>query len=309
MSAYLINGRRLAPDDADFAAALAVAHASRSRPLCLCGPARPEMYVAHLGATFRVKRMPGSGSRHAPTCASYETADVLLRAAQDSAIVTLPATGETLLRLDFALQRTEPRYGAPHPDGDSHHGRSGRGLTLRELLHYLWHEAGLTEWHPSFAGRRSWATVRRRLTRAAKGKIACRRRLEDALYVPEPFYPERSADIAARRKTRWARPAMPPQGGRSLLLLVAELKELATTRLGSIAVIKQVPDQSFALSEELYRRTIEHFQHELLLWEKSASLHMIIIATFAVTSSGPPAAEELALMPTNAQWLPHLCVA
>jgi hypothetical protein len=304
MSAYWIDGRRLAPDDEDFAAALATAHASRTRPRCLCGPSKPEMYVAHLGATFRVKRMPGSGSRHAPTCSSYEPTSLPSSAGHENAIVTRPDTGETLLKLDFALSRAQPGYGDTRTDDDSHGRPAGRGLTLEGLLRYLWDEAGLTQWQASFAGRRSWATVYRRLTRAARGKIASRKRLEHVLYIPEPFYAHGSTEIAARRKARWAAVIAPARGARSLLLLIAELKELASTRLGAIAVVKQVPEKSFTMSDDLYRRATKHFQHLLLLWDNSASVHMMIVATFAVSGTGGPTIEDLALMPTNAQWLP-----
>ena len=72
MSAYLIGSQRLTPRDACFADALAAAHAERHRPLCLCLTEGVAMYVARVGAGFIVKRMPGTGSLHAPDCISYE---------------------------------------------------------------------------------------------------------------------------------------------------------------------------------------------------------------------------------------------
>ena len=69
---YLIQGRRYSPDDEGFADALAAAHAAHLRPLCLCLVRGIEMYVARLSDSFIVKRMPYTGSHHAPDCPSYE---------------------------------------------------------------------------------------------------------------------------------------------------------------------------------------------------------------------------------------------
>jgi len=55
------------------------------------------MYVARLGEGFIVKRMPDTGSHHAPDCPSYEPPAELSGLGQvlGSAITEDPATGET----------------------------------------------------------------------------------------------------------------------------------------------------------------------------------------------------------------------
>jgi len=65
------------------------------------------------------------------------------------------------------------------------------------------------------------------------------------------------------------------------MLLIGEVKEIVPARFGYVAFIKHVPDQSFALGEDLYRRMARHFEQELLLWGGSATLHMVMIASFA----------------------------
>ena len=71
-TAYLIGGQRLRTDSSGFAEAISAAHAEHHRPRCLCLLDGIEMYVARLGDGFIVKRLPNTGSHHAPDCPSYE---------------------------------------------------------------------------------------------------------------------------------------------------------------------------------------------------------------------------------------------
>ena len=117
MSTYLIFGRAVAADDEAFRAALAEAHAQRHRPLCMCrqqgvdGIGGVEMYVARLDHGFLVKRMPFTGSEHAPDCASYEPpADLSgLGHVMGSAIVEDPVSGVTSLKLGFSMSKVGAR--------------------------------------------------------------------------------------------------------------------------------------------------------------------------------------------------------
>jgi hypothetical protein len=71
------------------------------------------MYVARLGASdgYIVKRMPDTGSHHAPDCPSYEPPAEVSGLGQvlGSAITEDPATGETTLKLDFPMSKMPGR--------------------------------------------------------------------------------------------------------------------------------------------------------------------------------------------------------
>ena len=307
MSAYLMGDQRLTRHDACFDDALAAAYGERHRPLCLCTTEGVAMYVARVGASFIVKRMPGTGSLHAPDCFSYEPPAELSGLAHviGSAITENPETSTTSLKLGFAMSRNGTRS-IEHQCGDGADSAIDRGakLTLRGLLHYLWDQAELTRWHPGFAGRRSWATVRRHLYSATEGKFARGRALHARLYIPEVFKVERREEINARRSLHWMQ-AMPTVGGaRQLMLLIGEVKEIMPSRFGSKALVKHVPDQPFALSGQLYESIASRFEQELSLWSASDGLHMVMIATFGLNDAGIPTIEELSLMPANAQWIP-----
>jgi hypothetical protein len=306
-SAYQIAGQRFRTDSSGFAEAIATAHAEHLRPRCLCLRDGIEMYVARLGDGFIVKRMPNSGSKHAPDCPSYEPPAEFSGLGQvlGSAITEDPATGETTLKLGFSMSRINGRSTIPASGSAADSVESdGTKLTLRGLLHYLWDQAELTRWHPGFAGKRSWATVRRHLLQAAENKFARGGPLAAKLYIPEVFSVEHRDAINVRRMAHWAHAITPHGKPRQLILLIAEVKEIVPARYGFKAVIRHVPDQAFSLDEQLYRRLGRRFEAELSLWAAIDTLRMLMIATFCVSARGIPTIEELSLMPVSSDWLP-----
>ena len=265
------------------------------------------MYVARLGDGYIVKRMPDTGSHHAPDCPSYEPPAEFsgLGHLLGSAITEDPVTGETTLKLDFPLSKLPGRTQMPASGNDTDSvATDGRKLSLRGLLHYLWDQAELTRWHPGFAGKRSWATVRRHVLQAADHKIARGQALQSRLYVPEVFSVEQRDAINARRLAQLAHVVASPGIPQKLMLMIAEVKEIVSARYGYKAIVKHVPDQAFAVDELLYRRLGRHFDAELAMWGASDALRMMMIATFEVSTAGLPTIMELSLMPVTPQWLP-----
>jgi len=307
MAAYLFGTTRIASDDEGFAVALAAAHADRLRPRCLCLIEGIEMYVAHLGEGFIVKRMPNTGSRHAPDCPSYELPPESSGLGQvlGTAIKEDLATGETTLQLGFSMSKLGSRTTVPAPGSPSDSVASdGSRLSLRGLLHYLWDQAELTRWQPGFAGKRTWGTVRKHLLLAAEHKIARGEALRSRLYIPEVFSVEQRDELNMRRIAQWHHAVAAPGKPQHLMLLIAEVKEIAPARYGFKAVIKHVPDQAFAIDEQLYRRLGRRFGAELAIWGAAEDIHMVMIATFSIGAAGVPAIVELSLMPVTPQWLP-----
>ena len=304
---YLFGGSRLSSEDEAFADTLAAAHADRQRPKCLCLVQGIEMYVARLGEGFIVKRMPGTGSRHEPDCLSYEPPSEASGLGQvlGTAIREDPSTGETALRLGFSMSKLSGRTTMPASGSPSDSVASdGSKLSLRGLLHYLWDQSGLTRWQPGFAGKRSWGTVRKHLLLAAENKVARGEALRSRLYIPEPFSIEQREVLSARRVAQWSHAVATPGKPQHLMLLIGEAKEIVPARYGFKGVIKHVPDQAFALDEQLYRRLGRRFDSELALWASTDTVHMVVIATFGVSEAGIPTIGEMSLMPVTTQWLP-----
>ena len=310
-TAYDIDGQRWVKDTPGFTEAIARAFDQRLRPRCLCrrNPDGQgiEMYVARFMDSYIVKRMPETGSQHAPDCPSHEPPAEFSGLGQvlGSAITENLTTGETTLKLDFPLTKMPSRSQMPPAGGDSDSvATDGTKLSLRGLLHYLWDQAELTRWHPGFAGKRTWATVRRHLLQAAEHKLARGAALRVRLYVPEPFSIDKRDEINARRLAQWHNAMAAPGKPQQLMLLICEVKEIAAARFGFKAVVKHVPDQAFAVDEQLYRRLAGRFESELTLWGAAEDIHMVMVATFGVSGSGVPTIQELCLMPVTRHWLP-----
>jgi Protein of unknown function (DUF1173) len=302
-----IEGTPLTPSSPGFAEAIAQAYSRRRRPRCLCCPEGVEMYVARLGDGYIVKRMPETGSRHAPDCSSFEApADISgLKHLLGSAIKEDPNTGMTTLRPGFSLSKRPARTTPTQPRSLSSTATGAvTRLSLRGLLHYLWNQAEMTRWHPGFEGRRSWGTVRRQLLRAAEQMLICGEPLATRLYVPEPFRVEQRDAIIARRRGVWACAGGSGAGRQRLLLLIAEVKEIAPARHGHKVVIKHVPDVAIALDDSLYHQLPQRCGQELELWSASDSIRMLMIATLTISDAGLPHIVELSLMTVTAQWLP-----
>ena len=66
---YFIRGVTLLATDPGLQEALSRVYESSERPRCMCVRGGVEMYIAKHGE-YVIKRMPGTGSRHAPECAS-----------------------------------------------------------------------------------------------------------------------------------------------------------------------------------------------------------------------------------------------
>lgn len=307
---YEIGGKPFSVDHPHLAAALAAAHASKQYPRCMCVPAGVQMYVARLPGWhggYLVKRMPNTGSQHAPSCPSFEPPAETSGLGQvlGSAIKEDPATGQTALRLGFPLIKFPDRGGAPPQPGVSDSvSTDGTRLSLRGLLHYLWDQAELTHWRPGFAGKRNWATVRRHLLRAAAGKTVGGGALLPRLYIPEIFSVAESDAINARRLAQWARFEALPGGPQPLMLLIGEVKDIIPARYGFKAVVKHVPDLGFSLDEGIYRRMGRRFETALAMWSARDDIHMLIIATFTGGLRSTPAIQELSLLPATSTWLP-----
>lgn len=303
----MIGGQIFQAGTPGFADTVAEAYAEHRRPRCLCRPGGIEMYIARLNGGYVVKRMPETGNQHAPECPSFELpADLSgLSGLLGGAIVENPVSGETLLRLNFPLSKGPERTAQPGAlsAAGSAAARTSR-LSLRGLLHYMWDQADLTHWRPAFEGKRSWATVRRHLLRAAEQKIACGNPLLDRLYVPEVFTVDQLEAINARRRTSWVDATAQPSRSQQLMLVIAEVKGIVPGHRGYWAVIKHIPGIAFSIEHSLYRVIGRSFGQELDLWSASDNIHMVMAATFSLNAAGIPAISRLCLLPVTKQWLP-----
>lgn len=306
MTEYRFDDVIVAADASDLPQYLAEFHGGKIRPLCLCQPDGVPMYIAKLGEHYIIKRMPNSGSAHAPECPAYEPPAELsgLGEVKGQAIQEDAESGVTTLRLDFSL-KTQAGRKAPAPSGqESDTVRTdGAKLTLRGVLHYLWDEAGLTRWYPAMEGKRNWYVVRKYLMQAAFAKEAKQVPLHQSLYIPETFASDREAEITQRRIAKMATLAAPGRT-RPLMIAIGEVKEIALARYGYKLVVKHLPGFPFMLDEQLHDRMEKRFANALALWNGMDDAHLVFIGTFGLGPTGIASLVELSLMTVTANWLP-----
>jgi hypothetical protein len=308
MRRFKIRGEICGDDAAILQGALAAAHERRERPLCMCREEGLPMYIARMGGQYVIKRMPLTGGGHDPSCDSYESPYELsgLGPLMGGAIQVDPDSGMAALKLDFSLSKTGSRAASQQigQDPDSVSGEAKK-LSLRGLLHYLWHEAELTVWTSLWTGKRHWWNVQWHIREAAKQMIVKGRPLAETLYVPEAFRVDRKEEIEKRRAEALAPAVSPASGPRRLMVLIGEVKEFEPARVGRKLVVRHMPSFPFMVDEGLHRRLRARFEREFSLWEADDRSHLMAIATFGLNPAGLAVIEEIAVMAVTENWIPY----
>ncbi len=305
---YLLNNTHLDLNTHDVQDTLQAAHKHGLRPLCQCKRPYPEMYIAHHGGKFIVKRMPSTGMDHAPDCGSFMPPDELsgLAQVQGTAIAENVEDGTTTLRLDFPLSIRGKRAAPPPPSsGEATEAKSpDRKLTLTSLLHFLWHEADLVKWVPAMEGKRWWGVIQTALLTAAANKTAKQKSMASKLFIPDPFHKDRIEVAARRRNTFFNGLVNSPSNATALGIVIAEFKAIEPTRLGARFVFKHMPDCNFFADADLVKKFERVFEDQLELADMRPDTHIIIIGTFSMSKGGYPVLHDIGMMLTTAQWIP-----
>jgi len=315
MRAYFIEkltgARRLLPTDSDFQVILGKAYAQQLRPACACRQDSPvELYVAKISArnAYELRRMPGAGTRHTSECDHYEPPEGLsgLAQVQGHAILEHLETDVVDLKLDFALSKMASRTLPTPKDTPADSVKSdGTKLTLRGLLHYLWHEAGFDKWYPAMTGKRTYGTFYKYLNHAAAGKMAKSQPLAEMLYIPEPFDAARQRESISRRMLRLTQLGGSTRAVTKLGLVVGEVYEFRPSQFGHQLIFTNALDCPFRVNEDLYKRIVKHFEAALSVWDQHLQdTHLVLIGTFVVDATGMPTLNEVAVMNVTANWIP-----
>ncbi|NRQ18323.1 DUF1173 domain-containing protein [Ensifer sesbaniae] len=306
MRNFTIGDQTLDESSQEFRALLPHAYEQRLRPMCMCKEPPVAMYIARLEDQYLIKRMPLSGRDHDPACASYEPPYELsgLGPLIGNAI-QIDASGKADLKLDFSLTKRGPRSapGAPAEAAEPSVRSEPKKLSLRAMLHYLWEAGELTDWRSTWAGRRGWGRVRTSLINAASQMTARGGPLSDMLFVPEVFHAEDKDGIAARRAAALKGVQATGSGPRKLMMIVAEVKEFSAAREGHKIVVRHLPFP-LMIEDGAWRRLAARYETELELWRSNEAFHLMVIATFGISTAGIASVEEVSLMVVNEHWLP-----
>ena len=307
MRQFLIGNQAFDDSSPEFLPQLERAYEQKLRPLCQCREPPVPMYIARMDGQFLVKRMPLSGRQHDPGCLSYDPPYELsgLGPLIGNAIQIDAATGAAMLRLDFSLSKRGNRSTSTSSSSEpSEAVRSEpKKLSLRAMLHYLWDMGELTEWTSLWAGRRGWGRVRSSLLTAARQMTVRGGPLSDILFVPEVFHQEDKEGISARRAAMLAGAQAVGPGPRKLMMIVAEVKEFSPARNGQKILVRHLPFP-LMIDEGAWKRLNARYETELELWRSNEEFHLVVVATFGISSAGIASVEEVAMMVVNVNWIP-----
>jgi hypothetical protein len=250
-----IGGEVLEARDSKLQETLERVYSKNIRPRCLCAPGGVEMYVARHWR-FVVKRLPGSGKSHHPTCPAYELDPRQSGLADLGGAVTERSGGQFLLRVDFPWTRSS-RSGAGRERAEARAGvttqRPIKRMSLQALTHFLFDQAGFNRWSPAMEGKRSQGVLQRHLDRAAADLIVQGVSLADRLYVPEPFTEAGRLAVAQRRREKLSF-LQPCEGRYPLGIVIGEFKQVEHGTGGARVWIKHMPDAPLLVARSTWER-------------------------------------------------------
>lgn len=178
---------------------LKASHGLEDRPHCDCRQKGRKLEVTiHRRETeggkvvrYHLARMKNEGRLHRESCAFYEMdPDASGAAGYVSGVIDEREDGTTHLRLSRSLRIAQRRSTVDEAPPAVAGGRAGkatrRAMTELGLLNLIWEKAGLTLWHPGFAGKREMWRVAHRLQEAAETIVCGRTDLHKQLAVIVP---------------------------------------------------------------------------------------------------------------------------
>lgn len=305
MARYLFLNYESSSEAPNWQTVLLRAHSAKIQPACLCRYGeRPPMVIAKRRDQCVIRRMPNTGSLHAPFCDHYTPPPELSGIGQvsGSAVREDAESETTVLSLDFALTKGQARPKGAEADTEHESVRSdGTKLTMRATLHYLYDQATLTRWSPKMAGRRSWNVIRRELLKAAADKRAKGVALSDLIFIPESFNLDDAQGIAERRASSLARLSASPS---NRMMIIAPLKNIEQARFGYKVTLRHLPDMPLACNEDIHRRLHRVFATQLALWGQLEHSHLLLTGTISLAPGGLHTLESACLTNVDSAWIP-----
>lgn len=308
MTEYALKSGELLPsvDSDEYMPFIANAHANRERLMCLCTQPPVQMYIAKILDNYYIKRMPDTGSLHSVNCKSYEEpAGLTGRGELDpSSIKTDAESGETKLKIDFSLSKMSGTRAPIEPSNAEQKVVTAdpSKLSIRAMYHYLLDESGLSYIDDK---KRFWPMMRSGLLSAAESLNTKNIALSERIFIPEPFKLD-DKDNIQHRLTRFMNTLKPSGHAKqtSLGILIGEVKAFDEARFGYKIVIKHLPSFPFFIDEKSYEKLYKTFEYELSAFECIENMHLICVATFALSPSGHATIDSITLIASDRHWIP-----
>ena len=252
-----VKGRIFDGSDPELQTALDCVYETPERPRCMCVDGGVDLYISKRPSGYCLARMPGTGSKHHPTCPDYEPNPGVSGRGALMGDAIIEKSAELLeLHIGFSLSKSTGRAiprGEPTPPKDVHTAK--RRLSLQSVLHLLYENARFNRWYPGMDGMRNQGVLCKYLTEAAEHIVVRGEPLSRRLYVPEPFNAERKDDIAARRREKLAFLNSTKDGAEFPFgLMIGEFKEMQASTSSRKVIIKHMPDTPLYIDDKAWER-------------------------------------------------------
>ena len=251
--------------------------------------------------------MPDTGSRHHPSCISYEPAPQQSGLGELIGEAVLESAGAVELRVDFpwCRQASGRMAGGRTPADPGEVKAAHRRMSLRALVHFLFERAGFNRWSPAMEGKRTQAVLHKYLMRAAEQVHAKGIVLGERLYVPEPFQESTRLEVAERRRQRLG-VLRPADGVAPLAMLLAEFKVAEVCAGGCRVWLKHMPDVPLLAAAKTWERIARAYA--AVLEARDADLgqrvHAVMAALIRARREHTYEIDTATLMLASEQWIP-----
>lgn len=324
MTAYEIDNRAYAEDDAELRAALKRAHGGDLRPLCLCRPfsAKLPMVIEHRTATnhnvnrqdipghdlYILRRMPGRGHEHSPACRHYEAPEGLSGRTEHlgGAIRTDDEGAHHTLRLAFPLSHKEKAAASDEamtPGDASKPRKRFARLSLLGFLHHVLETAELHKMHKGLHVKRTWNVMRGRILETMRAQATSRYRdLAAFTFVPRIFSPEHKDELFRE----WRAVERKAGAEKRSILLFAELKDIDAGQI----TFKHLPQRRFALKPDAQKPFLDALERitGLMTGPRGAG-HVIACAVVTVGEGDALSIIDIAMTAATPHWIPFVSMA
>jgi hypothetical protein len=277
-------------------------------PRCMCaGGEGVPLYIARK-RSYYLARMPGTGAQHASFCPFYEAPSDLSgqQIYRPSAIQELD-DGILSVKLSDGLgvRTASESVSASSASETYSDGKRGK-LSIIGILNLLWERAGLNQWYPAMAGKRSYGVLYKYLRAAAEQVVVKDSNLLNYLYVPEPFVESKAAEIARAAEHTLYHLLIDRSGRPKRGMVVGLVRRIFRTKYGYGLQLKHAPgDLTFWLRDEAAETYARKFARTDNL-EQSMPETGLLVAVMLVerTSKGSNNVVKMASMTVDKRFIP-----
>ncbi|WP_019632534.1 DUF1173 family protein [Actinomadura atramentaria] len=290
----------------NYARLLARARAEVGYAYCLCRNPELKLVIRTRSERYHLAGWPETGDQHAVGCFFHKPEGSLSgRSLYTATAITEDANGVTI-RLTHPLDTDlrQPRGVALPHGGEAASAQSTafRTVGLLGLLHWLWEQTQLNQWHPRW--RRTWYTCHARLAHIAADCAVNGLELTERLYVVPPYRPD-TAPAAAQRFQRFSEQLGRRGEVERRGLILGEIKETAPTRYGTRYRLRHHRGALFstaALTERVTRAYPAAFS--AIASAAPDTMRRIALCVVERTAKGNLTITDMAVMLTNRAYLP-----